>query len=189
LGRRKTAWTRNCIAIGGAASSLGPLLGTDLHLVQTGLARLIALFPHAERNTAAAAEYNSLTASEAERLRDFILLHYRTNGRRGDPGWDASREGPLPDALAYKVNLFESRARTPFMVEETFPESSWASVFLSNGVRSRRYDALADAVDVAELDGTLARMRSVMSQAVQSMPTHAEYIRAHCAAPPAEARS
>jgi tryptophan halogenase len=180
FGRRSQAWRRNCVALGEAAGSAGALPGVDLHLVQTGLWRLLSLFPFTGGNDAAAGEYNRLTAAEAERLRDFALVHYRTNGRRGDPAWDAARTGPLPDSLAYKIRLFESRARTPMIEEETFPESSWASVLMGQGVRSRRYDAQADAAPVEQVERTLERMRAAMAQAVQAMPTHAQYLAAHC---------
>jgi tryptophan halogenase len=186
FGRRKAAWSANCVALGEAAGSPGALPGVDLHPVQTGLQRLLSLFPFAGRNEAAIAEYNRLTAAESERLRDFALLQFRTNGRRGEPLWNACREGPLPDPLADKIRLYESRGRTPLIEEETFLESSWASVFLGQGVRARRYDALADAMPLPELEGTLARMRSAMSRAVEAMPTHAAYLAAHCPAPAAE---
>jgi tryptophan halogenase len=171
FGRRAEAWRGNCIALGGAAGSPGLLLGAELRLVQTGLSRLITLFPFAGDNAAAAAEYNRLTAAEAERLRDFTLLQVRTNGR-AEPVWKACREAPLPGTLALRMRLFESRARTPMLEEETFPETSWAAVLLDQGVRPRRYDAMADAMPTQDLDAILARMKSAMVQAVQAMPTH-----------------
>jgi tryptophan halogenase len=180
FGRRTAAWSKNCVALGDAAGSPGPLPGADLHLVQTGVRRLLSLFPHGQDDGAAVREYNRLTAAEAERLRDFTLVQYRANGRRGDPVWDACREGPLPDPLAYKLRLFESRGRTPMLEEETFPEASWAAVLLAEGDRPRRYDAQADAAPEAQLKQTLSRMRQAMSQAVGAMPTHAQYLAAHC---------
>lgn len=181
--RRSQAWSGNCIALGAAAAAVGPLLGSGLQLAQGGLARLIALFPHPQDNRAARAEYNRLAAEEAERLRDFVILHYRLNGRAGEPVWDACRDASPPDSLAHKIEVFESRARTPMLDEETFSEGDWASAFLGMGVRPRRHDPLADGMDPAWIGGVLGRMREAMGQAVQAMPTHADYLKAHCSSP------
>ena len=181
FGRRRQAWSHNCIALGASAVALGPLLGSGLHQVQSGLARLIALFPHPEDNRAARAEFNRLSAEEAERLRDFVILHYRLNGRAGEAVWDACRDAAPPDSLAHKIEVFESRGRTPMLDQETVLEGDWASAFLGLGVRPRRHDPLADGLDPAWLDTVLGRMREAMGQAVQAMPSHADYLKAHCA--------
>src|SRR5262249_4599820 len=110
-GRRASFWRGNCIALGAAAAALGPLESANLRIVMSGLARLIPLFPRRTGNAAAAAEYDRLMGSEVECLRDLVVLHSRLNGRSGEALWDACRAAEAPASLAYKLGLFESRAR------------------------------------------------------------------------------
>ncbi|MBL7372824.1 tryptophan 7-halogenase, partial [Escherichia coli] len=87
-GRRAAAWTGNVVALGAAAMLVEPLHGWNLALLRNALDRLIGLLPAAP-NGPEPAEYNRLTAREADRVRDFAILHYKTNGRIGEPLWDA----------------------------------------------------------------------------------------------------
>ncbi|WP_163071645.1 tryptophan 7-halogenase, partial [Acinetobacter baumannii] len=80
------------------------LHGWNLALLRNALDRLIGLLPAAP-NGPEPAEYNRLTAREADRVRDFAILHYKTNGRIGEPLWDAARAMPVPEALRHKLDL------------------------------------------------------------------------------------
>jgi tryptophan 7-halogenase len=52
-------------------------------------------------------------------------------------------------------------------------------------VRPKRYDALAEAVPIAEIQAHFERLRTVMLKAVAGVPPHAETLARHC---PAKAR-
>ncbi|MDP3404170.1 MAG: tryptophan 7-halogenase [Brevundimonas sp.] len=171
-GRRSQTWIGNCIAIGLSATTLEPLEASGLHLVQSGVSKLLGLFPTGGPMTASAVEYNRLMAAEADRLRDLLILHYHANARAGEPLWDALRQTPPPEELAHKIRMFASRGRISLYDEETFEEPAWVSVFLGQNVIPRRYHPLADHRPLDEVQAQLERMRTVIARAAQAMPTH-----------------
>lgn len=173
-GRRTRAMVGNCVAIGGSAGVVEAIDSSDVHLAQSGAARLIALFPKPGGPAIAADEYNRLGAETFDRVRDLAILHYRWSGRSDGAIWDIGRAGPVPDKLAYKLAQFESRGRVVMYDEETFLEPSWIAAFVGHGVAPGRYDPLADRMPLEKVRSTLERMRAIFRQTAERLPTHAE---------------
>jgi tryptophan halogenase len=175
-GRRKELWSRNCVAIGAAGACLEPLEGTELHVVQTGVTRLISLFPDRTFAAAESEEYNRVMGEELARLRNFLILHYKATERTDTPFWKERRSMRAPEELDYKMRVFASRGRVVLYDEETFTEPSWVSVFIGQGVRPRRYDPLADMVETETIRKAMRRMRKTINDAAEAMPTHRAYL-------------
>ena len=169
-GRRAEFWRKNVVGLGLAAGFMEPLESTSLHLVQSGLARLIALWPERRIDPLRREEFNRLTSDEYAHIRDFLVLHYKAN-RRDEPFWRDRAAARVPDSLAYRMDQFEASGRLVAYGIELFQNASWLAVYLGQGVMPRSYDP---AVDARPVDGAarLEGLRRVSAQAAEAARTH-----------------
>jgi tryptophan halogenase len=181
-GRRKKFWNGNCLALGLAAGFMEPLEATSILLVQTGIARLIGLFPDRDFDPVVIAEYNRMTAIEYARIRDFLILHYHATERDDSPLWEYCRHMTIPDSLREKMDLFRARGQVTITGEETFQETAWAAIFIGQNVIPRRHDPMIDGLDVENLKRGMQHRRTAIRKAAESMPMHGDFLKRTCAA-------
>jgi len=176
-GHRKRAWVGNVVALGLAGGFLEPLESTSIHLVQSGIARLMALFPGRRPDQIEIDRFNSETEREYIDIRDFLVLHYKATERDDTPFWDDCRTLPPPDGLAYKLAMFRANGRVFREHNELFTETSWLSVMVGQGVVAGGYHPIADMLSDGETLERLAHIRDVVSHTAASMPLQDDYLR------------
>ena len=184
-GRRRSAWSGNCVALGLASGFLEPLESTSIYLMQAAIMDLIHLMPDRREggiDPRLVAEFNRLAEWQYERIRDFLVLHYTANRRFGEPLWDFVRSMTLPDSLRQKLELFRSRSALPNYEYGLFSRDSWLAVLTGQGVVAGGYSRLADALPLDVLEARLAEFHSQIRTAVARMRSHGEYVAAHCTA-------
>ena len=186
-GRREVFWKGNCVALGLAAGFLEPLESTAIHLIQSGVARLLALFPGRRPNPVEIAEYNRQLGATFEQVRDFLVLHYSATERGDSELWRYCRDMELPGTLRNKLDLFRGRGRLFRHEDDLFSVTSWAAVLLGQGVCPAGYDALVDSMPEPELEKLMRQMREAIESTARDLPPQADYLRRHCAAPDAPA--
>jgi tryptophan halogenase len=175
-GRRHKAWEKNVVALGLSSGFLEPLESTSIHLIQTGIQRLLALFPAKGFSAADIAEYNRQSRFEYEDVRDFIIAHYKVTRRSGDPFWDHVRTMAVPDSLAERLALFASSARFfKHGAAELFAEESWVQVLLGQGFEAAS-DPVTRFVGDEELAAYLKDMAEVIDDAASKMPDHGDFV-------------
>jgi tryptophan halogenase len=175
-GRRSQPWFRNCVAIGDAALTIDPLEWTGLHLAHSALDRLVTKMPDRDWSQVELWDYNRECAAEADRARDFAVLHYVT-ADRPEPFWRDAAAAALPDSLAHSLSLFRERGRLPIYEEETFTRHSWTSVLLGQGVMPRRVDPLIDVIPRAESERAMTQISQGLAAMVPNLPTQGAYLR------------
>jgi tryptophan halogenase len=175
-GRRLKSWDKNVIAIGLSSGFLEPLESTSIHLIQTGIHRLLAMFPSIGFSKADIDEYNLQARTEYEDVRDFIIAHYKITRRSGDPFWDHVREMEVPDSLAERFELFRSSGRFfKHNAQELFAEESWVQVLLGQGFEARP-DPVTEFLSDEELTGYLTDIAEVIEDVAEKMSDHGEFI-------------
>ena len=181
-GRRNLFWNHNCIAIGLSGGFMEPLESTSLHLIQSGITRFLALFADRGDNTLARQEYNRLTITEYERVRDFIILHYHATERDDSELWRYTSNMSLPDTLQYKIDHFRRSGRIVSEGPELFLNPNWLAVLLGQNIIPDQYDPLVDFRSDVESDQRLSGLRRVMKEALAPVPSHQAYIDRFCKA-------
>jgi tryptophan 7-halogenase len=182
-GKRRRFWNRNVVAIGLAAGFMEPLESTSIHLIQTGITRLLSLFPNLDFSSADIDEYNRQTTTEFEQIRDFIVLHYHATRRSDSAFWNHCRTMDVPETLKQRIELFRANGRVYRQNNELFGETGWLQVMLGQGITPQGHHPLADTMAPEQTARTLANVKSVIAQTVSRMPTHEAFIAEHCKAP------
>ncbi|MFL6547239.1 MAG: tryptophan halogenase family protein [Povalibacter sp.] len=181
-GQRKHFWNKNCVALGLAGGFIEPLESTSIALIQSGISKLLTFFPLDTLNPIDVAEANRLMREEFERIRDFIILHYKLSQRGDTPLWRQVRDMSIPDTLGRKIELFRSRGHLVKYAEESFEDSSWLTMYAGFGVLPHTYDPRADDMEESELRRGMMQMRETILQVASAAPSHAAFIARHCAA-------
>ncbi|WP_417231943.1 tryptophan halogenase family protein [Brevundimonas sp.] len=181
-GRRKQQWVKNCVSLGLSSGFLEPLESTSIHLIQSGISKLLALFPDRSFDPLMIAEYNRLSQTQFEQIRDFIILHYKATQRDDTLFWNQVRTMDIPETLSRKIELFRSSGRVFRYDDELFSEASWTAVMLGQGVMPGTWDPLVDAINPHALARKLAGLRNIIACTAEAMPTHEAFIARYCAA-------
>jgi tryptophan halogenase len=176
-GHRKKAWVKNVVALGLAGGFLEPLESTSIHLIQTGIARLMTLFPTRRFDELEIERYNRLTVQEYVDIRDFLVLHYHANERTDSELWRYCRDLSPPEGLAYKLELFGRTGRVIREHEELFTETSWLAVMVGQGAEAQDYHPAADILPDSETLQRLAHIRDVVAQTAAMMPMQNDYLK------------
>jgi len=181
-GKRRRIWNRNCVAVGLAGGFLEPLESTSIHMIQSTLLRLMRLFPHRGFDAAETAQFNRAADFEYERIRDFVILHYKANERDDSEMWKYCRNMDIPDTLAHKIELFSANGRVFREGDELFTEENWLQVMIGQRIVPRGYDPLVDLETPETIATFLGNIETVIRRCVAMMPTHRDFIAQHCAA-------
>jgi tryptophan halogenase len=182
-GRRRETWVKNCVSLGLAAGFLEPLESTSIWLVQSGLSRLLTMFPDRTFQQADIDRYNRIVANEYEIVREFLVLHYNATERTDSPFWDYCRNMELPERLAEKYRVFKAYGRTFRENDELFNDTSWFAVMIGQLMKARTYDPVADIMPLDETRRRLAHVAEAVHNSAEYMPTHKQFLLDNCAAP------
>ncbi|CAM3524329.1 tryptophan halogenase family protein [Shewanella violacea] len=175
-GRRLKGWNKNCVAIGLASGFVEPVESTALHMIMSSILRLMKLFPHDAISHANINEYNKQTKEEMERIRDFIILHYKATSRDDTAFWRYCQNMEIPATLSHRIELFKDTACVCLTETELFRIDSWTQVMLGQGIIPKHYHQIVDNMSDTELKRFLAGLKQMVDKQVTQMPYHQQFI-------------
>jgi tryptophan halogenase len=181
-GRTTQQWHKNVVAIGLSSGFLEPLESTSIHLIQSGIVRLLKMFPNQGISDALIASYNAESKTEFETIRDFIVLHYHVNERDDSDFWRDMRNLTIPARLAEKIALFQATGAVFNDSNDIFRDASWLQVMLGQGIVPKDYHP---AVKVGTDQAMLSAMQQILQakqQPLSQMLSHDEFLKRYTGA-------
>ncbi|MBF7072316.1 tryptophan 7-halogenase [Glaciecola sp. MH2013] len=190
-GRRNQFWKNNVVAIGLSAGFLEPLESTSIDLIQSGITKLIELFPELEdasKTTVAGEpsayklnhfdmdEYNAQMSLEYERIRDFLLLHYVANEKDDSPMWQYYREMELPQSLEDKLDAWLHRGYIQRYEIGAFLPPSWVAVMLGQNLTPKNVDPRVQNTEAKYSLEVARNMRKRIHEGSQQAQSHAKFL-------------
>lgn len=182
-GRRKKFWNKNVVALGLSAGFMEPLESTSIHLINTGINKLIAVLSLDGITQVQEDSFNRITGKEYERIRDFLILHYNATSRDDSEFWNYCRTMRVPDSLTEKIELFRHNGQIFREDDELFTETSWAAVMMGQGIMMGGHNAMADGLQEPKTANEIDAIEQSIRYVVQHMPAHGDYLRTYCPAP------
>jgi tryptophan halogenase len=175
-GRRKLSWNKNVIAMGLSSGFVEPLESTSIHLIQTAITWLIALFPDRRFRDAERDEFNRVLGAKYDDVRNFVILHYKATERDDSEFWNYCRNMAVPEELTRSIDLWKAGGRSFRDGHDLFGTISWVAVMLGQHVLPDGYDPIADAMDEKQVIAAMEQMRAGYLQTAQAMPTHRDFL-------------
>ena len=180
-GRRNKAWNKNCIAVGLSSGFLEPLESTSIALVETAINKIVDTFESGTFYTDDdVARFNEITVLEYERVRDFIILHYKATQRDDSPMWRACQEMTLPEPLKAKIEMYLTKGDVKQYPFEIFGKDSWLAIFDGFKLYPNTYDKRAENMPLDYLTKNLDYMKQRVQKSVDNAPMHSEFLKQYC---------
>lgn len=170
-GTRREVWKGNVIALGLSSGFLEPLESTSIHLIQSGIAKLLTLFPDRDCDPVLVGRFNKLLNADMDVIKDFLILHYHAT-ERTEPFWAERRDMSLPDSLVEREAHYSRSGRLMLDSEELFRETSWLAVLNGQGITANNYNPLADTLDAQTNMAQMQQIADVIARAAPTLPKH-----------------
>jgi tryptophan halogenase len=183
-GRRQRSWVGNVVGIGLSSGFLEPLESTSIHLVQASIERLVQHFPTRHMDAVLRDRFNRETQADWERVRDFIIAHYKLTERDDSEFWTYVRTMDVPDSLAAVFELWRERAVVGVEGNHLFQLASWTSVLIGQRFMPTGVHALTDRADPDYAAREVRKIAEEAATAGAQAPLHQEFLARTCPAPP-----
>ncbi len=175
-GHRRRIWDRNVVAVGLASGFLEPLESTSIHLSQIVITKLISQFPKTGIHPSVIAQFNADILADYDNVKDFLIAHYKVTQRDDTLFWKHCSHMEIPDSLKVRLDIFRQTGHVHLRPHELFTEASWFSVLVGQGLFPADHHPLADGISEDQLKLRLAKIRTGITDRLNSLPDHGAYL-------------
>lgn len=178
IGRTRSSWVNNCVAIGLSSGFVEPLESTGIFFIQHGVEQLVKHFPNGDWDPRVIAHYNQLVSRCMDGVREFLCLHYRAAARTDTPYWAATKERALPDGLTERLALWSHvlpDEETMYPYYHGFEPYSYIAMLMGLGGIPLRHRGALELLDPAPARHEWDRLRRDGRRLVQELPSHYDY--------------
>lgn len=142
VGKINKHWHQNCLAIGLSQGFIEPLEATALHLTQISIEMFMDEFEDGQfdhQDTHRKARFNKQMNERYERVRDYIVAHYKLNTRNDSQYWRDNRENmKLSDSLLQLLTVWFEKGDLPKEIyrqglQDHFGPTSWHCLLAGYG--------------------------------------------------------
>jgi tryptophan 7-halogenase len=175
-GRRRKQWNKNVVSIGLSSGFLEPLESTSIHLIQTAVIRLVKHFPHSGIRETEVENFNQQARVEIEKIRDFIILHYKLNQRDDSEFWRMCQRMDIPQSLSEKMELYKKTGKIFRDQDDLFTEVAWQQVMIGQGLVAEDSHPLANSLSKEQLQDLLDNLKTIVDSNVAKLPSHQSFL-------------
>ena len=183
-GTRRMTWNKNVVALGLSSGFIEPLESTSIHLFQIGVTRLAQLFPFDGVDPVLIDRFNALSRHELDRVRDFVILHYKATERDDTAFWRDRQAMSVPDTLAARIELFRETAQAYQESGDLFRVDSWVQCLTGQRVMPKSWHRMGGMMSDAQLGQALSAIKGNIARAVSALPTQEQFIEGYLSATP-----
>ncbi|NMP16293.1 tryptophan halogenase family protein [Thalassotalea sp. Y01] len=139
VGQVEKHWHKNVLAIGLSQGFIEPLEATALHLVQIAIEMFIIDMEKGQFTNQLQDSYNQKVSERFERVRDYIVAHYKLNTRNDSDYWRANRDNNhISDSLLGVLKTWYNREDLAAEIERQnisthFDSMSWNCLLAGYG--------------------------------------------------------
>ena len=140
VGRVQETWAKNCVAVGLSQGFIEPLEATALQFVYSTIEQFSQALEEGNFSGKNRDEFNARMNANFEGVRDYIVLHYKTNSRSDSQYWIDNRENQkISDNLRSMIECWYAiedtqEALTRLNIGSYYSQRSWTCLLAGVGV-------------------------------------------------------
>ena len=140
VGRVHETWAKNCVAVGLSQGFIEPLEATALQFVYSTIEQFSQALEEGNFSGKNRDEFNARMNANFEGVRDYIVLHYKTNSRSDSQYWIDNRENQkISDNLRAMIECWYAiedtqEALTRLNIGSYYSQRSWTCLLAGVGV-------------------------------------------------------